>query len=132
VIGEGNNFVRTMASLASRGIKPAVVNDQFGRLTFTADLAAGIKHLVAESAPYGTYNLSNAGSVASWAEIAADVFELVGADRDSVTGVSTEDYFAGKQAAPRPRHSTLKLDKLKSAGFSPADWRSRLKAYLCP
>ncbi|MET4588871.1 dTDP-4-dehydrorhamnose reductase/dTDP-4-dehydrorhamnose 3,5-epimerase [Arthrobacter sp. 754] len=132
VIGEGNNFVRTMASLASRGVKPAVVNDQFGRLTFTADLAAGIKHLVAVSAPYGTYNLSNTGSVASWAEIAADVFEIVGADRDSVTGVSTEDYFAGKQAAPRPRHSTLKLDKLESAGFSPADWRSRLKAYLCP
>lgn len=132
VIGEGNNFVRTMASLASRGIKPAVVNDQFGRLTFTADLAAGIKHLLAASAPYGTYNLSNTGNAASWAEIAADVFELVGADRDSVTGVSTEDYFAGKQAAPRPRNSTLKLDKLEGAGFTPPDWRSRLKAYLCP
>ena len=37
VIGEGHNFVRTMASLAERGIDPRVVDDQIGRLTFTAD-----------------------------------------------------------------------------------------------
>lgn len=131
VIGEGNNFVKTMASLAARGIRPAVVNDQFGRLTFASDLAAGIRHLLAVSAPYGTYNLSNSGAVKSWAQIAADVFELVGADRDAVTGVSTEEYFAGKQAAPRPRHSTLSLDKLEGVGFSPTDWHQRLTAYLC-
>src|SRR6476661_5129665 len=43
VVGEGNNFVRTMAGLAARGIKPAVVNDQTGRLSFAADIAAGIR-----------------------------------------------------------------------------------------
>src|SRR6478735_8803900 len=42
VIGEGNNFVRTMAKLARNGVKPSVVNDQKGRLTFTADIAAFI------------------------------------------------------------------------------------------
>ncbi|KEP73911.1 dTDP-4-dehydrorhamnose reductase, partial [Microbacterium sp. SUBG005] len=36
VIGDGNNFVRTMASLAERGIDPRVVDDQVGRLTFTS------------------------------------------------------------------------------------------------
>src|SRR4029453_10807711 len=41
VIGEGNNFVRTMASLAERGIAPSAVTDQFGRLGFTTALAAG-------------------------------------------------------------------------------------------
>ena len=40
VIGDGNNFVRTMASLAERGIEPSVVDDQFGRLSFTDDIAA--------------------------------------------------------------------------------------------
>ncbi len=35
VIGEGKNFVRTMASLAERGVDPRVVDDQIGRLTFT-------------------------------------------------------------------------------------------------
>jgi dTDP-4-dehydrorhamnose reductase len=61
VIGEGNNFVRTMASLAERGIKPSVVNDQVGRLSFTQDIAAGIRHLLQSGAAYGTYNLSNNG-----------------------------------------------------------------------
>jgi dTDP-4-dehydrorhamnose 3,5-epimerase len=45
VVGDGKNFVRTMKGLAERGIKPSVVGDQFGRLTFTEDLAEGIKHL---------------------------------------------------------------------------------------
>ena len=46
VIGDGANFVRTMASLAERGIDPKVVDDQIGRLTFTDDLARGIRHLL--------------------------------------------------------------------------------------
>ena len=58
VIGEGRNFVRTMASLAERGIDPDVVDDQVGRLTFTDELARGIRHLVTTAAPAGTYNLT--------------------------------------------------------------------------
>ena len=46
VIGDGRNFVRTMASLAERGVDPAVVDDQIGRLTFTSEIARGIRHLV--------------------------------------------------------------------------------------
>ena len=36
-----------MAGLADRGVSPTVVDDQIGRPTFTADLAAGIAHLLA-------------------------------------------------------------------------------------
>jgi len=46
VIGEGKNFVLTMKSLAEKGVKPSVVNDQIGRLTFTSDLADAIKNLL--------------------------------------------------------------------------------------
>lgn len=130
VIGEGNNFVATMASLAQRGIEPSVVNDQIGRLTFTADLAAGIRHLLGAGAPYGTYNLSNDGPAQSWADIAADVYELSGASRDAVTGVSTEDYFLGKAAAPRPLNSVLPLDKIQAAGFQPRHVKEALAEYL--
>lgn len=130
VIGEGNNFVRTMASLAGRGIEPGVVNDQIGRLSFTEDIAAGIKHLLASGADYGIYNLSNDGESQSWADIAADVYELCGANRNAVTGVSTEDYFKGKQAAPRPANSTLNLKRIKETGFTPPPARDRLTAYL--
>ncbi|MFH5878069.1 sugar nucleotide-binding protein [Arthrobacter sp. NA-172] len=130
VIGEGNNFVRTMASLANRGIKPSVVNDQIGRLSFTEDIAAGIKHLLESNAPYGAYNLSNDGEPQSWADIAGDVYELCGASGADVTGVSTEEYFAGKAAAPRPLKSTLSLGKIKDAGFAPASSAGRLAEYL--
>lgn len=130
VIGDGNNFVRTMASLADRGISPSVVGDQFGRLTFTADLAAGIAHLVDTGAPSGVYNLTNAGPTMSWAGIAKRVFELRGRPATDVTEVTTAEYFAGKTMAPRPVHSTLDLTKLTSVGFTPADADTRLVEYL--
>jgi dTDP-4-dehydrorhamnose 3,5-epimerase len=130
VIGDGNNFVRTMASLAARGVKPSVVNDQIGRLSFTEDIAAGIRHLLDARAGYGVYNLTSDGPEQSWAEIAADVYELAGAPRESVTGVSTEEYFAGKAVSPRPRNSGLALDKIKAGGFTPGRSQARLAAYL--
>ncbi|MGY5766697.1 SDR family oxidoreductase, partial [Brachybacterium sp. DNPG3] len=46
VVGEGGNFVATMARLAEKGVDPSVVDDQVGRLTFADDLAAGIEHLL--------------------------------------------------------------------------------------
>ena len=131
VIGDGNNFVRTMANLAERGVKPSVVSDQIGRLTFTGDLAAGIKHLIDTSAPYGTYNISNDGTPASWADIAEEVFEKSGASRDDVTPVTTEQYYEGKDGiAPRPLQSTLNLDKIRGTGFVPRDWEVALNEYL--
>ena len=130
VIGKGSNFVRTMASLAAKDVSPKVVDDQIGRLTFAEDLAAGIKHLLDVKAPFGVYNVTNDGEPQSWADVAGDVFELVGAARGDVTGVSTEDYFRGKTAAPRPLNSVLELDKIKATGFAPADASRRLREYL--
>jgi dTDP-4-dehydrorhamnose reductase/dTDP-4-dehydrorhamnose 3,5-epimerase len=130
VIGEGNNFVRTMASLAERGIKPSVVNDQTGRLSFTTDIAAGIKHLLDIGAPYGTYNLSNDGEPQTWADIAADVYEINDQSRGSVTGVTTEAYFKDKTSAPRPLNSVLDLAKIRATGFEPVPASERLKDYL--
>ena len=86
--------------------------------------------IVGTGAPYGTYNVTNDGDAQSWAEIAAEVFALSGREREDVTGVSTEEYFAGKEAAPRPLQSTLDLAKLKAAGFTPALAADRLAAYV--
>lgn len=130
VIGDGANFVATMASLADRDIAPSVVDDQYGRLTFADDLALAIRHLLETSADYGTYNVTNAGPTQSWADIARDVYELRGRSRENVTGTSTVDYFAGKQASPRPTHSTLELGKLKASGHTPELAATRLAEYL--
>lgn len=131
VIGEGKNFVLTMKSLAERDIKPSVVGDQIGRLTFTEDLGEGIKHLIETNAPFGTYNLSNDGEQASWADIATIIYTTLGKSADNVTSVTTQEYFKDKpEAAPRPLQSTLDLAKIKSTGFMPKDWRVRLNEYL--
>ncbi|MFT4123307.1 MAG: bifunctional dTDP-4-dehydrorhamnose 3,5-epimerase family protein/NAD(P)-dependent oxidoreductase [Microbacteriaceae bacterium] len=130
VVGDGGNFVRTMAALAERGIDPAVVDDQIGRLSFTDDIAAGIRHLLDTGAAYGCYNLSNEGPAQSWAEIAREVFALTGHDPARVSGVTTEQYFADKVAAPRPRASVLSLEKLAATGFRPRPAADALRAYL--
>lgn len=132
VIGEGNNFVRTMASLASRGIDPAVVDDQIGRLSFASEIARGIRHLLESGAPFGTYNLTGSGAAASWFDVARRVFELTGHDAGRVSATSTEAYFANAQGpiAPRPANSVLSLDKIEATGFVPADADASLVEYL--
>ncbi|MGA4507719.1 sugar nucleotide-binding protein [Propionibacteriaceae bacterium G1746] len=130
VVGEGRNFVATMAALAAKGASPSVVDDQFGRLTFADDLAAGIVHLLSSGAAPGTYNLSNSGPEVSWAQVAARVFELCGRDASDVTPVSTADYAAGKLLAPRPAHSGLALGRIIATGFTPPDADARLVDWL--
>jgi dTDP-4-dehydrorhamnose 3,5-epimerase/reductase len=130
VIGDGANFVRTMASLADRGVSPDVVDDQFGRLTFTTEISRAVVHLLENQAPYGAYNISNDGDPMTWAGIARTVFQARGRDAGSVRGVTTADYAAGKSLAPRPRHSILSLDKIISARFRPADAMTQLLEYL--
>ncbi|MDB5177128.1 MAG: dTDP-4-dehydrorhamnose reductase [Candidatus Saccharibacteria bacterium] len=131
VIGDGKNFVLTMKSLAERDIKPNVVDDQIGRLTFTQDLSKAIKHLIDTKAPYGIYNVSNEGEAVSWADIAREVYELSGKSRDDITPVSTEQYYAGKEdIAPRPLQSTLNLAKIEATGFTPREWKQALREYL--
>lgn len=131
VIGDGKNFVLTMKSLAEKGIKPSVVNDQIGRLTFTTDLADAIAHLLSTHAQFGTYNFTNDGDSVSWADIASLVYEATGHSKDDVTGVTTSQYYDGKDGiAPRPLQSTLSLDKIKATGFVARNWREALSEYL--
>ncbi|WP_420899464.1 sugar nucleotide-binding protein [Nocardioides pantholopis] len=129
VIGEGKNFVRTMQALAEKGVAPSVVDDQVGRLTFTDELVRATRHLLDTGAPYGTYHVTNGGEPTSWAAIAKQVFELSGRSADDVTPVTTEEYAAGKEMAPRPLHSVLDLTKLESTGFEPTDQLVALKRY---
>lgn len=135
VIGDGNNFVRTMERLAENGVNPDVVNDQFGRLTFTSELSRAIAHLLDKDAPFGTYNVTNSGDVVSWFDIAREVFTLKGHDVARVTPISAAQFAERNETverpiAPRPRNSALKLDKLNATGFEPDGWRAALATYL--
>ncbi|MSS44844.1 sugar nucleotide-binding protein [Cutibacterium sp. WCA-380-WT-3A] len=129
VVGEGSNFVDTMASLARRGINPHVVSDQYGRLTFARDLAAAIVYVLETDVPFGTYNLSNEGPAQSWFDIATEIFTLLGA-RGTVIPTSTAEWGKDKNLAPRPTYSTLDLSRIEAAGFTPQDATVRLREYL--
>lgn len=118
-----------------------VVDDQLGRLTFADQMAEGILWLLgyrdgdlepSSPAPFGTYNLTGSGRVASWAEIAREVFEATCGNGEAVTPVSTEEYYASAAGpvAPRPARSDLDLSKIESTGFSPRDWKGELSEYL--
>ena len=148
VIGDGGNFVRTMAALSDRCADPddeleqvTVVDDQFGRLTFTRDMAEGIFWLLgyregdaepSEPCEHGAYNLSGSGEVASWADIAAKVFELRNGNAGVVKQVSTNEYYANVKCpvSPRPVHSALDISKLEDAGFAPRNWEEELEEYI--
>ena len=149
VIGDGHNFVRTMMSLSrkvAQGELPAVtvVDDQFGRLTFTDEMARAIFWLLgyrdgtpsysdqAPHAAYGTYNLTGSGRIASWYDIAREIFDATCGNADAVSPISTEQYQASSTGpiSPRPVHSALALEKISKAGFSPKDWEQSLKAYI--
>lgn len=131
VIGEGNNFVRTMLSLAAKDISPTVVADQIGRLTFTSELVRAVDHLLTSSSEFGTYNVTNDGPLASWAEITRQIFALAGRDDLTVTDTTTAEYFAGKEGiAARPLGSDMSLAKLQATGFQSNNWQDSLKEYV--
>lgn len=131
VIGEGKNFVRTMLGLAEKNISPTVVNDQIGRLTFTSELVRIIDHLLSTKAPFGTYNATNDGPLASWADITRKIFELSNHEDLIVSNTTTAEYFANKPGvAPRPLNSDMSLDKLHSTGFKSRNWEEDLRQYI--
>jgi dTDP-4-dehydrorhamnose 3,5-epimerase len=135
VIGEGKNFVRTMQSLAEKGVSPSVVDDQVGRLTFTDELVRATRHLIDSGADFGTYHVSNGGPAMSWREVAQAVFERSGRSAEEVSGTSTSAYAEGVLAqgnpfAPRPLSSAMSLDKIRATGFEPEDALAALDRYL--
>ena len=139
VIGEGHNFVKTMMMLSNRVADPndqlnevTVVDDQYGRLTFTTDMAEAIFHLLDTNAEYGTYNLTGSGAVKSWADIAKAVFDETNGNGDKVKPISTDQYFANAKnpVSPRPTNSALNLAKIERTGLNVPDWEESLKAYV--
>lgn len=132
VIGSGKNFVTTMLHLAGSQVQPTVVDDQFGRLTFSTDLAHAVTHLLETQPEYGIYNVTGNGDVVSWADIAEEVFTLAGADPARVTRCSTAEYTMrlAHPVATRPANSALSLAKIEATGFQPASWRESLGTYV--
>ena len=119
----GRNFVYTMLRLAKDHDRLTVVNDQFGRPTWTRTLAEFVTYLVDNKSPYETYQLSNDDSC-SWYEFAKEIL----ADKDvEVAPVTSKEY---PQRAYRPRHSIMSLEKAKATGYEIPTWQEALKEFM--
>ena len=119
----GKNFVYTMLRLAKDHDKLTVVDDQFGRPTWTRTLAEFMTYLVDHEEPFGSYQLSNENSC-SWYEFAKEILK----DQDvEVAPVPSEAY---PQKAYRPRHSIMSLSKAEGTGFKIISWQEALQKFL--
>ena len=111
----GANMVKTILRLASDPDRDlAFVDDQFGRPTFTADLAPVLRTLAVARAP-GIYHAANQG-VTTWHAFAQDVLEAAGLDRSRVRAIATAE-LDPPRAASRPFRAVLDDLALRAGGF---------------
>jgi dTDP-4-dehydrorhamnose reductase len=123
VFGEfGHNFVYTMLDLAKTHKQLTVVDDQFGRPSWTRNLAEFMTFTIDNNLDYGIYHLSNDNSC-NWYEFATEILK----DTDTkVLPVTSAEY---PQKAWRPRHSILDLSKTKATGFKIKTWQEALATF---
>ncbi|MFS0950230.1 dTDP-4-dehydrorhamnose reductase [Enterococcus thailandicus] len=119
----GHNFVFTMQRLAETHDRLTVVNDQFGRPTWTRTLAEFMVYVIEQKAPYGIYHLSNENSC-SWYEFAREILK----DTDVEVAPVTSAEFP--QKAVRPQYSVMSLKKAEKLGFSITTWQEALAQML--
>jgi dTDP-4-dehydrorhamnose reductase len=119
----GHNFVFTMQRLAQTHKQITVVDDQFGRPTWTRTLAEFMTFVVKEKAPFGVYHLSNENSC-SWYQFAKEILK----DTDvEVLPVDSSQY---PQKATRPKYSVMDLSKAEALGFTIPTWEQALEKLL--
>lgn len=119
----GHNFVYTMRRLAKERPQLTIVNDQYGRPTWTRTLAEFVVFLLQNQSPYGIYHLSN-DDACTWYEFAREILK----DTDVEVLPVTSDEFP--QKAYRPKHSVMSLQKAKRLGFTIPTWRDALQQFL--
>jgi len=116
----GQNFVRVIANLAKERPWVTVVDDQYGRPTSAAHLAAASLRLF-ESGAEGTWHITD-GGMGSRYEWAKEVVRLT-ARPCEIRPCRTEDY---PRPARRPRYSVLDLTETERLLGPMADWRTNL------
>ena len=124
----GRNFVKTMLNIAEKHGDPVVVNDQYGRPTYTVDVARLMVDMI-ETDKYGTYNASNEGDYVTWFGLAQKIYEFSGKFWMTVKPKMTEDDEIS--VVKRQRNSMMDTNKLRLAGFEPLpSWEDALRRYL--
>ena len=123
----GGNFPRTMLALATQRDEIAVVDDQIGQPTWSADLAGWIRSLIDWNIPRGVFHGTNSGQT-SWFGFARTLFSLAGLDPGRITPTTSATY---PRPATRPSWSVLGHDNWAAAGLqAPRSWMEALEEAL--
>lgn len=109
----GRNFVETMLKLSGEMDTVRVVDDQFGKPTFAADLARKTAEIIRLEP--GVYHITNDG-VCSWYEFALAII-------DNVVPCSSNEFV---RKAKRPEYSVL----INTKTTSMRHWKEALVEYL--
>lgn len=121
----GNNFIKSMLSLAREKNELSIVSDQIGSPTYTQDLSKLIVDMI-KTDKYGIYQATNEG-VCSWFEFAQKIFEISNIDI-ILKPILTEQY---RTKAIRPKNSTMSKKSLVDNGFELLpSWQDAVKRYL--
>ncbi len=121
----GKNFVDTILKIVKKEKCLKVVNDQIGSPTYTKDLAKGI-HVLIDKSVFGTYHVSNLGSV-SWFDYAKEILKLAKLNT-RVIPISSQELV---RPARRPAMSILDNSKfVKLTGYKMRNWQEALKEYV--
>lgn len=135
VSAHGKNFIKTMLRLAAEGRPLRVVDDQFGRPTSAADLAAFVlsraERLAAAAAgdpAFGVFHFANAGET-TWRRFAEAIFaQALGDQAPAVAPIATADY---PTPARRPLRGTLDTGKLERVfAHAPRPWSAALSEII--
>ncbi|WP_127959800.1 dTDP-4-dehydrorhamnose reductase [Serratia microhaemolytica] len=123
----GNNFVKTMLSLARQHNQVNVVSDQFGCPTYAGDIAQVIIELLISNTSGGVYHYCGDSSV-SWSHFAKVIFSSAVQQgvlkyAPSVNDITTELY---PTLAIRPKYSVLNCGKIEEKGIHLSKWRRQV------
>jgi dTDP-4-dehydrorhamnose reductase len=121
----GRCFPRTMWERATAGTLSRVVSDQFGRPTYSVDLARATWTLIARELS-GVLHVTNSG-VATWYDIARRVYAACGAD-ELVQPCSTAQF---PTPARRPAQAVLDTARSEQALGGPLPpWEEAIDRFL--
>jgi len=115
------NFISTILRLAKDKKELKIINDQFGKPTYTFDLAQATKKLLISKKPFGIYHLSNEG-ITNWYQFAREIIKL-SKNKAVIKPCKTSEY---QTLAKRPKYSIL----INTKFFKLRSWKLALRDYL--
>lgn len=119
------NFIETMLRISESRSELSVVNDQYGRPTFTYDLAPALVTLIDVNA-YGVFHVTGEGHC-TWYDFAVKIFELA-KKGIPVKPISSTQF---RSLADRPEFSVMLNTRFEQLGLPLLPhWESSLAEYF--